>query len=335
MSAKALKANRKYVFVCGLERSGTTVLARNLARLDNCTGFKNTGVRMDEGQYLQNVYPPDPVFGGAGWYGFDARAHLTEESDILTAANIDRLRKSWHAFWDESKNLCLEKTPGNLIRTRFLQAAFPNAYFIVIRRHPVPVSLATQKWSMTSLHRLFEHWLTCDDLFEEDKNRLRHVYELTYEDYIKRPAHHHQKIAAFLGTSVSDGEAEELTDVHNKNYFKQWCKLLEKSSFRVYYRYIARKYEPRFTKRGYSLIEDFARNSKMAPFGGTISQAVGSWSCFMVDARWRMERQLRAILPFTVKNLIRYVMGKEPKTLVLAAIPIILERIYLLDVVMP
>ena len=30
----------RYVFICGLHRSGTSVLGRNVARLENCTGFK-------------------------------------------------------------------------------------------------------------------------------------------------------------------------------------------------------------------------------------------------------------------------------------------------------
>jgi hypothetical protein len=40
------KSNYKYVFVCGLQRSGTSMLGRNIARLENCTGFKNTGVAL-------------------------------------------------------------------------------------------------------------------------------------------------------------------------------------------------------------------------------------------------------------------------------------------------
>jgi len=81
----------KYVFVCGLARSGTSVLGRNIARLENCTGFKNTGV-------LQDVYPPDRAYGGTGRYGFDPRAHLTETSSLLTPENVARLRASWHAY---------------------------------------------------------------------------------------------------------------------------------------------------------------------------------------------------------------------------------------------
>ncbi|TMP93275.1 MAG: hypothetical protein E6L07_10695 [Verrucomicrobia bacterium] len=74
-------SNYKYVFVCGLHRSGTGMLARNIARLEDCTGFQNTGVLQDEGQYLQDVYPPDREYGGVGAFGFDPRAHVTETSD--------------------------------------------------------------------------------------------------------------------------------------------------------------------------------------------------------------------------------------------------------------
>ena len=37
------KTKYKHVFVCGVARSETSLLGRNIARLENCTGFKNTG----------------------------------------------------------------------------------------------------------------------------------------------------------------------------------------------------------------------------------------------------------------------------------------------------
>src|SRR6059058_6090876 len=89
--------NPKYVFVCGLGRSGTSVLGRNVARLENCTGFKNTGVLEDEGQFLQDVYPNDLVYGGAASFGFDPRAHLTEASHLVTPANALKLRRRCRA----------------------------------------------------------------------------------------------------------------------------------------------------------------------------------------------------------------------------------------------
>src|SRR5215469_3324362 len=113
----------KHVFVCGLHRSGTTILAQNVGELKNCTGFKNTGAIMDEGQHLQDVYAPDYLYGGVGKFGFAPEAHLTESSPLLTPENVSRLRHTWEKFWDADKRIRIEKTPSNLLMTRFLQAA--------------------------------------------------------------------------------------------------------------------------------------------------------------------------------------------------------------------
>jgi hypothetical protein len=95
----------RYVFICGLHRSGTSVLGRNVARLEDCTGFKDTGVTENEGQFLQDVYPIAKVYGGAGKFGFDPRAHLTETSPLLTPENALKLRQSWERYWDASKTI--------------------------------------------------------------------------------------------------------------------------------------------------------------------------------------------------------------------------------------
>jgi hypothetical protein len=243
----------KHVFVCGLHRSGTTVLAQKIGELKNCTAFGNTGALMDEGQHLQDIYPPDYVYGGVGKFGLAAHAHLTENSPLLTPTNVSRLRRAWETYWDRNKTIRIEKTPGNLLMSRFLQAAFPNSYFVVIKRHPVPVSLATQKWSRTPLHNLFEHWLRCHEIFDQDKKFLDNLYELSYEDYIENPKKHLEKIANFIGTELVGTGDEGAADVHNKKYFLRWAQMLKHSPFRSYYFSVARRYEKRFAEQGYSL----------------------------------------------------------------------------------
>jgi hypothetical protein len=321
----------KYVFVCGLQRSGTSMLGRNIARLENCTGFKNTGVLQDEGQYLQDVYPPDRAYGGTGRYGFDPRAHLTGTSDLLTPENVARLRASWHNYWDSSKTICVEKTPGNLIMTRFLQAAFPNSYFVILQRHPVAVSLATQRWkvSLTAIHRLFEHWLQCYGIFEEDKKYLERVYHLKYEDYIKDPGKYHQEIAAFIGTRVPEPPKEdrfryvtqwpnpmglrvpertmeEVTATHNEKYFDRWRRLLTKSPSKVYYRYVAKKYESRFAKYGYSLVTGLGIDRQVLR-GGKSSMVLGRFCCLTADARALMQR-FNARTPSYIKGKVKAIL---------------------------
>jgi len=313
----------KYVFVCGLQRSGTSILARNIGRLPNCAVFKNTGAIEDEGQYLQDVYPTNNELGGTGWYGFNPRAHLTEKSEILTPENIFKLHTSWRRYWDHAKPICVEKTPGNLLMTRFLQAAFPNSYFVVIKRHPVAVSMANQRWkkSMASLRMGFEHWLHCYGLYEEDKKHLNRLYELRYEDYIKDPSRYHAEIAAFISTKESENEMEQLAGVHNTKYFDRWHKLLTDSPFRGYYAHIARKYEPRFAPYGYSLTKLPGTNELIVPQSEGSSILGGLYSCgadiyafgwrLLTRAKGGSRRLLRRWLPAPAKERIKLHLARS------------------------
>ncbi len=64
----ASRLTRTFVFVAGLHRCGTTMLANLLAEHPDVSGFRNTGEKMDEGQYLQTVYPSGTM-RGAGSVG--------------------------------------------------------------------------------------------------------------------------------------------------------------------------------------------------------------------------------------------------------------------------
>ena len=79
------------MFICGLHRSGISILGRNITSMENCTGFTDTAVIEDEGQFLQDVYPTSKAYGGAGCFGFDPPAHLTEISPLLTQQNFLKL----------------------------------------------------------------------------------------------------------------------------------------------------------------------------------------------------------------------------------------------------
>jgi hypothetical protein len=313
----------RYVFICGLHRSGTSLLGRNVARLENCTGFKGTGVIEDEGQFLQDVYPIAKVYGGAGKFGFDPRAHLTETSPLLTPENALKLRQSWARYWDQSKAIRVEKTPGNLLKARFLQAVFPNSYFVLIRRHPVAVSMANQRWkvSIGPLHNLFEHWLHCHALFEEDRKHLKHVYELSYEDYVRNPDKYHEEVATFIGTRVPEGAMEQVTGSYNQKYFNRWSDLLNKSPFKRYYQYIAVHYEPGFANYGYSLSKGFGVKEGRLRKAKETSAIVGALYCLMADAcalmvrlttnsKGYIKRQLRARLPEALKVKIKHCFEK-------------------------
>ena len=323
------------------------MLGRNVGRLADCTDLKNTGTFEDEGQNVQNVYPTAHELGGPGRFGFDTRAHRTESSTLLTPENVSKLRTIWHTYWDNAKHIYVEKTPGNLLATRFLQAAFPNSYFVLIRRHPVPVAMACQKWkfNVTSLDNLFRHWLHCHALFEGDRKYLKRVYELRYEDYVEHQDKYHKEIAAFIGTQVleppkddtyrhvtqwrnpfglrvPENGMEKASPIYNQKYLDRWHKLLAESPFRVYYRYLVRTYESRFSQYGYSLISGLPNGDEVLREAGMIANVLGVLSCVAADTgalMWRsalrcrvaLRRAAKAILPQLVIGKLRQLRTTE------------------------
>lgn len=184
-------------------------------------GLSDTGVVEDEGQYLQSLYPSDAIAGGAGRFGFDARARLTEASPLATAANADRLRREWDPHWPPGGLWCLEKSPANVIRARFLQALFADASFIFITRHPVAVTLAVRKWSRTGIYALLHHWLHCHRLLQEDLPSIRRYCVVSYEEFSASPEETLTALHQFLGLDPHRLAIAITRDV-NARYFKTW-----------------------------------------------------------------------------------------------------------------
>jgi hypothetical protein len=253
-------SNHEFVFLCGLHRSGTSPLFRILREHREISGFRDTGVPEDEGQHLQTVFPPAKFYGGPGRFGFDQAAHFTEQSEIITSENREKLFQEWSRYWDLRKSCLLEKSPPNLIRTRFLQAMFPQSSFIVILRHPVAASFATTKWTTSSLESLIQHWLHCHRLFQSDRRHLRHVHVLKYEDLIGSTETELQEIFEFLG--LPSHAAPALNPAGNDLYFQNWQRLADDPNGREFVGKIRSQYEDGLRAFGYSFSDCMATSSK-------------------------------------------------------------------------
>ena len=244
---------KKIVFISGLHRSGTSILHRFISTSEEVTGFENTGVPEDEGQLLQSVFEPAATYGGPGKFAFDARARLDEHSPLVTPANREKLLAAWEPYWDPDRPLRVEKSPPNLIRTRFFQALFPAAYFITIVRHPLAVSLATQKWSRNSLDELVRHWITAYEIYQEDRGALERELTFSYEEMTSNPGEVLATIENFLGIKIN--YRNQLADKNDK-YFQRWqtdpwWHLTKKKRREA----IVKKYEAAVNRLGYSLTD--------------------------------------------------------------------------------
>ena len=247
---------QRLVFVGGLHRSGTTPLARCLADHPQVSGFAGTGVEEDEGQHLQTVYPPARTHGGPGRFALHPAAHLTEHSPLLTPDTASRLLAGWRPHWDLARPVLVEKSPPNLLMTRFLQGAFPDARFLMVVRHPAVVSLSTRKWArLRSLGALLEHWFAAHRTFEEDAAHLRHLLVVKYEHLVADPGGTLAGIAEFLEL---DGEipAGGIDTRRSATYERQWAELAGGGRLRrERFRSLCRRYQAAADHFGYSLVD--------------------------------------------------------------------------------
>lgn len=252
--------NHKLVFVCGLHRSGTSILFQAIREHPQISGFEDTESPEDEGMHLQSVYKPSGAYGGAGRFGFHAEAHLTEDSSLVTESNRQKLVSEWSLYWDLDRPFLLEKSPPNLIRTRFLQAMFPQSYFIILLRHPVAVSLATRRWYRTAriysmrLRTAFEHWVICHEILDMDRHHLQKYFVLKYEEFVPDPFQALEGIYTFLGLGNHVPNLTVCGGVNNR-YFAQWKRLREGRISRFSTDRIVRDLEPRVKPFGYSLMD--------------------------------------------------------------------------------
>jgi hypothetical protein len=243
--------NHNFIFIGGLHRSGTSILHRCLRKHPLISGFFDTCSPEDEGQHLQSVYLPARNYGGPGRFGFDPNARLTEESKLVSEENRTKLIKEWGMHWDLSKPYLMEKSPPNLIKMRFLQRMFNNSYFIIITRHPVACAYATKemqkKWSIISL---IKHWLTCHQIFDEDKKHINKIFVLKYEDFVLQPKIWLNKICNFLNISIIQN-FEDISSAKNEKYYGKW----KKPSNILVKKYAEWKYEKKVNYFNYSLVD--------------------------------------------------------------------------------
>lgn len=219
-------AEHRLVFVGGLHRSGTTLMANLLGAHPQVSRLRGTSVPEDEGQHVQDVYPAARAHGGPGRFAFAANAHLTEK-DAGTPAEIRRrLLMAWGPYWDLSCPVLVEKSPPNLIMARFLHAAFPDAVFVMVMRHPVAVACATKKWSHTTFGSLIRHWVTAYETMFSDIADLDRVVVVRYEDVVADPGGTVGRVLSTVGLPADDA-ADVTAEVRvergvNDPYLERW-----------------------------------------------------------------------------------------------------------------
>jgi hypothetical protein len=176
---------QRMIFVCGLHRSGTTMLEQYLFSRFEVSGLR-ANVPENEGQFLQNVYKPAFYYGGPGKFAFSRKM----QEDLILLDNYtdyrSKITSSWAKYCVGQGDFLIEKSPPNLTKIWWLRQVFPDSLFIIWTRDPRVVSGATQKWSRTSLEELMMHWSTAYQIAKNDLKGVNY-FLMSYERFCQSP----------------------------------------------------------------------------------------------------------------------------------------------------
>lgn len=194
-----------FIFICGLHRSGTTLLEQLLVQSFDASCLRMS-VPENEGQHAQSVYAPAKNFGGPGRFAFSRE--LDEELDLLSnhSAHAENIVSDWSQFVVGTSTTLIEKSPPNLTKIYWLRKVFPNSKFVVLTRDPKATSGATQKWSHTSLEELMMHWNVAYSKALLQSNKHDTIW-IKYEDLVSETKCTMDKIAQFSGLKKREQNA--------------------------------------------------------------------------------------------------------------------------------
>ena len=214
LAAAASPGSQAFLFVGGLQRSGTTWLEALVSSSEtSALSFENMDlgeyVRLQpwrlqnhtqsyfemvarvggvEGKFVQDVYPYTYLVRDVGRDGHTIDS-LLPASQAAAPDAAARLFKQWSVWWDTSKQVLLEKTPENLVMGPFLQSAFGahRTRFVFVMRHPLVWALAIEKWifpefgALRSVEDRIAFWFDCMSRAASQLPQLRDAILLQLE----------------------------------------------------------------------------------------------------------------------------------------------------------
>ncbi|WP_379921788.1 sulfotransferase family protein [Erythrobacter sp. R86502] len=188
----------RYVFVTGLHRTGTSLLARMIASHPAVSGINHAPVPENEGCYLQGAIPHTARDGVPGEFATDPLQRMDETHPLNSWATKQRYDTELGRWFDPGGLWRIEKSPVNLTKMRLLQGLFPLSQFVVIVRHPSFMAAAVGKWSDKSYTDLTSYGNSAYRMLLDDLTYLHSAFVLRYEDLVAQPSLYAKAITSFL-----------------------------------------------------------------------------------------------------------------------------------------
>ncbi len=174
-----------WIFVLGVNNSGTTVLQRVLNGVEGLRGLPR------EGQHLSPARPAPMHLGVIRCW--------TRRLDVFRRTEHDagpherelarQLARDWRRHAAPGSGPIVEKSPPHTVAARWFQHHFPESGFIAIVRHPFAVCDGIHRRTPRSLFEAARHWRIANRILLDDLPWLQRRVLIRYEDFCaRRPA---------------------------------------------------------------------------------------------------------------------------------------------------
>jgi hypothetical protein len=201
--------NHYWLFILGLNNSGTTLLVDLLKSHPAMRWLPN------EGQYLTGALPLPRAYGVPR--NFSRRPdifHWTEKADPTPAL---RIQYDWALHFQQRPGILLEKSPPNILRSRWLQQNFRPSRFVTIIRHPYAVCEGIRRREGHTIEEATLHWVRSNELLLDDVKHLQYCLCVSYEELCLFPENHLEKLETFLGLDIPLNRSVLTTPRHIHN----------------------------------------------------------------------------------------------------------------------
>jgi len=207
-----------WLFLLGLNNSGTTLISRVLARHESISWMGG------EGQFHSSEFLlPHDVPAWSPAHEPSIRRIFTEREELFRwteggGPDISlRVMYDWSYYLSKNMYLFEGGSPTNTLRSRGLQHHFSPSFFVAVIRNPYAVCEGIRRRDGYSIARAARHWTRGNQILLEDAAYLKNIITIKYEDFCDRPDEVLAAIARFLGLdeSFESTVKSEQFDVHN------------------------------------------------------------------------------------------------------------------------
>lgn len=175
------------LFICGVSGSGTSLLSLLLDER-----YAIAGVADESALGVPRRSSPLAIWGMDRYPSIDAYVEALQIPPGTDVARIERdLRTFHHARNPEARGgFVVDKAPNaHLARAGWLRAAFPDAWFLLLVRHPLDaIEGLVRKWKLfrqAGIGQACKFWTTMHNSFMDDSDQFRdRVILVTYESLV-------------------------------------------------------------------------------------------------------------------------------------------------------